>query len=78
MIWEIYQKTYPKGTSIKPLGTEYSVERSDAREVTSVRADVTVLVCSHDIYRFECESKNDKTMVIRMFEYDTHIYIRFP
>ena len=77
LIREIYQKSYPKDTPVKPLGTEYSVERSDTREITSVRADVTVLVGSHDIYHFECESKNDKTMVIRMFEYDVHISLSY-
>lgn len=77
LIQEIYQKRYPKDTPIRPLGTEYSVERSDTKEVTSIRADVTVLVGSHDIYHFECESKNDKTMVIRMFEYDVHISLSY-
>lgn len=77
LIREVYQKSYPKDTPIKPLGTEYSVERSDTREITSVRADVTVLIGSHDIYHFECESKNDKTMVIRMFEYDVHISLSY-
>lgn len=77
LIKEIYGKTYPVNTSIKPLSTEYSIERSDTKEITSIRADVTVLVGTHDIYHFECESKNDKTMVIRMFEYDVHIALSY-
>ena len=77
LIQEVYQKSYPKDTPVIPLGTEYSVERSDTREITSVRADVTVLIGSYDIYHFECESKNDKTMVIRMFEYDVHIALSY-
>lgn len=66
-----------KDTPVNLLGTEYSVERSDTREITSVRTDVTILVGSHDIYHFECESKNDKTMVIRMFEYDVQISLSY-
>ena len=77
LIKEIYGKSYPKDTPVKPLATEYSVERSDTKEITSVRADVTVLIGAHDIYHFECESKNDKTMVIRMFEYDVHIALSY-
>ena len=77
LIKEIYGKSYPKDTPVKPLATEYSVERSDTKEITSVRADVTVLIGIHDIYHFECESKNDKTMVIRMFEYDVHIALSY-
>ncbi len=77
LIKEIYGKNYPANTPIKPLATEYSVERSDTKEISSVRADITVLVNNRDIYHFECESKKDKTMVIRMFEYDVHIALSY-
>lgn len=77
LIREIYGKSYPKHTAVKPLGTEFSVKRADTKEITSIRADVTVLIDSNDIYHFECESKNDKTMVVRMFEYDVHIALSY-
>ena len=77
LISEIYQIPYSRGTPIKPLGTEYSTEQSDTKKISSIRADITVLIGAHDIYHFECESKNDKTMVIRMFEYDVHISLNY-
>lgn len=77
LIKEIHGKTYPSDTAIKPLATEYSVERSDTKEITSIRADITLMVADCDIYHFECEIKNDSTMVIRMFEYDVHIALSY-
>lgn len=50
---EIYGKTYPKDTSVKPLGTEYSIEKGDTKEITSIRADITVLIGKTDIYHFD-------------------------
>lgn len=73
LIKEVHGKEYPKTAGIKPLATEYSVERMDTREISSVRADITVLVEEKDIYHFECEMQKDGTMIIRMFEYDIHI-----
>lgn len=77
LIREIHGKEYPKNTSITPLATEFSVERSDTRQITSIRADITVIVGETDIYHFECEIKNDSTMVLRMFEYDVHIALSY-
>lgn len=77
LIKEVHGKEYPKGTSIKPLATEYSVERLDTKEITSIRADITVIVDDRDIYHFECEIKKDGTMVLRMFEYDVHIALSY-
>ncbi len=77
LIREIHGKAYPIDTAIKPLATEYSVERSDTKEITSIRADITLMVENCDIYHFECEIKNDSTMVIRMFEYDVHIALSY-
>jgi hypothetical protein len=77
LIKEIHGKDYPRTASIKPLATEYSVERMDTKEIASVRADITVLVEEKDIYHFECEMNKDGTMVIRMFEYDVHIAISY-
>jgi len=77
LIKEVHGKEYPAGTDIKPLATEYSVERMDTREIASIRADITVLVNGTDIYHFECEMKKDGTMIMRMFEYDIHIAISY-
>lgn len=77
LIKEVHGKEYPKTAGIKPLATEYSVERMDTREISSVRADITVLVEEKDIYHFECEMQKDGTMIIRMFEYDIHIAISY-
>ena len=78
LIKEIYGKSYEKNTAISPLATEFSVQRADTKEITSIRADITVLVEQQDIYHFECEISNDGTMVIRMFEYDVHIALSYP
>lgn len=77
LIKEVHGKDYPRETDIHPLATEFSVERSDTKEITSIRADITVVVAEKDIYHFECEIKNDGTMVIRMFEYDVHIALSY-
>lgn len=77
LIKEVHGKKYPRTASIKPLATEYSVERMDTQEISSVRADITVLVEEKDIYHFECEMQKDGTMIIRMFEYDIHIAISY-
>jgi hypothetical protein len=77
LIREVYGKSYPRDVDIYPLGTEYSVERMDTGEIASVRADITIQIAGRDIYHFECESKKDGTLVMRMFEYDVHIAISY-
>lgn len=77
LIKEVHGKIYDNGTEIRPLATEFSVERTDTREITSIRADITVSVAELDIYHFECEIHNDGTMVMRMFEYDVHIALSY-
>lgn len=77
LIKEVHGKAYPTGTEIYPLATEFSVERSDTKQITSIRADVTVIVAQKDIYHFECQIDNDGTMVMRMFEYDIHIALSY-
>lgn len=57
LIKEIYGISYPPNTPIQPIATEYSIERSDTKEITSLRADITLNINAHDIYHFECESK---------------------
>lgn len=77
LIKEVHGKEYERGTDVRPLATEFSVERSDTKEITSIRADITVIVAESDIYHFECEIHNDGTMVMRMFEYDVHIALSY-
>lgn len=77
LIKEVHGRDYPMDTDITPLATEFSVERSDTKEISSIRADITVVVNRKDIYHFECEIGNDGTMVIRMFEYDVHIALSY-
>lgn len=77
LIREVHGKEYPKDTPIRLMATEYSVERMDTKEISSIRADITVQIAESDIYHFECEIKKDKTMVIRMFEYDVHAAITY-
>lgn len=77
LIKELHGKEYPRTAVIRPLATEYAVERADTKEITSIRADITVLVEERDIYHFECEMKKDSTMLLRMFEYDVHMALAY-
>lgn len=77
LIKEVHKKTYPRGTEIYPLATEFSVERLRTKEIASIRADITVIVAKKDIYHFECQMNNDGTMVLRMFEYDVHLALSY-
>ena len=66
LIKEVHGKTYPPDTTIKPLATEYSVDRTENQKFTGIRADITLQVGNQDIYHFECQIKKDGTMAIRM------------
>lgn len=77
LIYEVYQKKYPKDSTITPLSTEYSVERADSKEISTIKADLTFQVNSQDIYHFECEITYNGLMTIRMFEYDVHAALTF-
>lgn len=77
LIQEVHGKTYSEGTDIKPLATEYSVERGDTKALSSIHTDITMLVDERDIYHFECQLKKDGTMILRMFEYDVHIALSY-
>lgn len=72
LIYEIYGKKYPEDSSVVPLSTEYSVERSDTKEISTIKADLTFCVNESDIYHFECEITYNGLITIRMFEYDVH------
>lgn len=77
LIKEVHGKTYPPDTAIKPLATEYSVERSENKKFAGIRADITLQIGERDIYHFECQLKKDGTMAIRMLEYDVHIALNY-
>ncbi len=77
LIKEIHGKSYPPGTVVTPLATEYSMEHSDSGTISSIRSDITVLIANRDIYPFECEINYNGTMVMRMYEYDTHIALSY-
>ena len=77
LIYEIYGKDYPTDSTVVPLSTEYSVERSDTKEISTIKADLTFCVNDADIYHFECEITYDGQITIRMLEYDLHAALTF-
>lgn len=77
LIYEIYGTSYPADSVITPLSTEYSVERSDTKEVSVIKADLTFQVNNSDFYHFECEITYDGQITIRMLEYDLHAALAF-
>ena len=77
LIYEIYDKKYPDDSTIVPLSTEYSVERSDTKEISTIKADLTFCVNDSDIYHFECEITYNGLITIRMFEYDVHAALNY-
>ena len=77
LIYEIYKKKYPQNSTIVPLSTEYSVERVDTKEISTIKADLTFCVNEQDIYHFECEITYNGLMTIRMFEYDVHAALNY-
>ena len=77
LIKEVHGKNYPAGVKIVPLSTEYSVQRTDTKEISVIRADVTIIIDDEDIYHFESEISYDGLMAIRMFEYDVHAALTF-
>lgn len=77
LIYEVYGKKYPQDSTIVPLSTEYSVERSDTKEISIIKADLTFQVNNSDLYHFECEITYDGQITIRMLEYDLHAALAF-
>lgn len=76
LVREVFHKTYPAGTEIRLLATEYVVRRIHKKEGTtlnSIYADIAVQIGNRDIYHLECQMEKDKEMVLRMLEYDIHI-----
>lgn len=74
LIEEIFHRTYPQGSKVSLLSTEYIVTRiENGKSLHSIYSDLVVQIGEKDIYHFECQMRPDKYMVIRMMEYDVHI-----
>ena len=68
---EVYERDYPKGTTIVLLSSETSSFQEDSQSPPgSTLMDIALLVAGTDYYHLECQMKNDSEMVIRMFSYD--------
>lgn len=70
VIYEVHGQYYPRETAIIPFGTEYSVERVQTKDISSIRADTTFWITTW-LYHFECEIGTDPEIEHRTFEYDT-------
>ncbi|MCD8015889.1 MAG: hypothetical protein LUG99_22580 [Lachnospiraceae bacterium] len=70
LIYEVHGQYYPKDTTIVPFGTEYSVERVQTKDISSIRADTSFWITVW-LYHFECEIGTDPEIEHRTFEYDT-------
>lgn len=55
LIYEVYGKKYPQDSTIVPLSTEYSVERSDTKEISIIKADLTFQVNNSDLYHLNAK-----------------------
>lgn len=75
LIEENFHKKYERNTKIQLLSTEYTISRvhkKGEKLLHSIRADLLLRIGA-DLYHFECQMKADKTMALRMLEYDSHI-----
>ena len=73
---EIYGREYPKDTSVRILGSETSSFPENSSDLpTSTFMDISLLVADTDYYHLECQMKNEKEMVVRMFAYDVRFAI---
>ena len=77
LITEIYGRKYSPDCTIVPLSNEYSVERSDTKELSTIQADLTFCVNDTDIYHLECERTYNDQITIRMLEYDFHAALTY-
>ena len=76
LIEEIFHKSYPENVKVTLLSTEYVVSREKGeggKTLHSIYSDLVIQAGKRDIYHFECQMRRDKSMVIRMMEYDLHI-----
>ena len=83
LINEVFHTSYPEDVKIVHLRNEHQLE--DGELITDAR-----LLIGDKVYHIECQSTDDTTMSIRMFEYDVAIalenrrkigrkfYVEFP
>lgn len=73
---EVYGREYSEDTPIILLGTETSSfwEGGDSPP-NSTFMDISLLVTGTGYYHLECQMKNDREMLIRMFAYDVHFAV---
>ena len=65
---EVYGREYPKDAQITVLGSETtSFWENTAIPPSSTLMDIALLVNGTDYYHLECQMKNAKEMIIRMF-----------
>lgn len=73
---EVFGREYSKDTSVVVLGSETSSFQEDSKAPPgSTLMDIALLVAGTDYYHLECQMKNDREMVIRMFAYDVRFAI---
>ena len=73
---EVYGKEYPKGTDIRFLDKETTTFWEGGKKPPgSTFMDMDLLIAGTDYYHVECQMKNDKDMVIRLFAYDVNYAI---
>ena len=66
LINEVFHTSYPEDVKIVHLRNEHQLE--DGELITDAR-----LLIGDKVYHIECQSTDDATMAIRMFEYDLAI-----
>ena len=66
LINEVFHTSYPEDVEIVHLRNEHQLENGEL--ITDAR-----LLIGDNVYHIECQSTNDTTMSIRMFEYDLAI-----
>ena len=66
LINEVFHTSYPEQVEIVHLRNEHQLE--DGELITDTR-----LLIGDKVYHIECQSSDDTTMAIRMFEYDVAI-----
>lgn len=66
LINEVFHTSYPEDVKIVHLRNEHQLEEGEL--ITDAR-----LLIGDKVYHIECQSTDDATMAIRMFEYDLAI-----
>ena len=69
LINEVFHTSYPEEVEIVHLRNEHQLE--DGELITDTR-----LLIGGKVYHIECQSSDDTTMAIRMFEYDIRLLWR--